>query len=252
MKRGDADKDGKLTEEELVAAAKALFKECDKDGKGAVDEKQLAEAIGRVLPPPGPPGFGRNSAFESDLLKDIIPYVESHYPVQADAEHRALVGLSMGGGQALGIGLKHLDTFAYVGGFSSALFGRQGNLIENPAEASKQLRLLWISCGDKDSLMAASKALYNSLEEQKVAHVVWHVDSGARVAGLEERPLFAFADAVPGQVGCRRAAGVSRLIYLPSAGSRRPLAGMNLLTPTPRNRTATRAAAPRLNSLPRR
>ena len=57
-------------------------------------------------------------------MKDIIPFVESHYPVLTDREHRAIAGLSMGGGQALTIGLlKHQDLFAYIGGFSSALFG---------------------------------------------------------------------------------------------------------------------------------
>ena len=64
--------------------------------------------------------FPAFAAFEQDLLKDIIPYVESHYSVKADREHRALAGLSMGGGQSLNFGLKHLDTFASVGGFSSA------------------------------------------------------------------------------------------------------------------------------------
>ena len=181
MKRADADKDGKLTEEELTAFAKDLFKECDKDGKGAVDEKQLAEAINRLLPPTGRPGGfrpGANTGFENDLLKDVIPYVESHYPVQADADHRAVVGLSMGGGQALTIGLKHLDTFAYVGGFSAALFGRQGDLIEDTTAAAKKLRLLWLSCGDKDSLMGASKSFRDSLDEKKVPNI-FHVDAGA-------------------------------------------------------------------------
>jgi enterochelin esterase-like enzyme len=181
MKRADADKDGKLTQDELVAAVKEIFKEIDKDGKGSVDEKQLAEAIGRSLPTPapgGPPfGPGATSAFEDDLLKDVIPYVESHYPVQADADHRALAGLSMGGGQALSIGLKHLDTFAWIGGFSSALFGRQ-DLVGDPDAASKRLKLLWLSCGDKDKLMTPSKAFQDSLDEKKVPHV-WHVDSGA-------------------------------------------------------------------------
>jgi enterochelin esterase-like enzyme len=175
MKRADTDKDGKVSLEEFLAAAEAVFKEIDKDKKGKVDEKQLAEAIGQLLPRGPGPGF--NSAFEDDLLKDIIPYVESHYPVKADAEHRAVAGLSMGGGQALGIGLRHLDTFAWVGGFSSALFGPQANQAPD-AEASKKLRLLWISCGDKDRLMDASKSLHTTLEEKKVAHV-WHVDSGA-------------------------------------------------------------------------
>jgi enterochelin esterase-like enzyme len=175
MRAADADKDGKLTEDELVAAAKRLFKECDKDGKGAVDEKQLAEGINRLLGPGRGPVV---DLFEDDLLKDVIPYVESHYPVKADAEHRALAGLSMGGGQALGIGLRHLDTFAWVGGFSSALFGRQGDLPADPGDASKKLRLLWISCGDQDRLMDGSRAFHTSLDERKVPHV-WHVDSGA-------------------------------------------------------------------------
>ena len=58
--------------------------------------------------------------FEEDLLDDVIPAIESRYSVIADREHRALAGLSMGGGQSLNFGLAHLDTFAWVGGFSSA------------------------------------------------------------------------------------------------------------------------------------
>jgi enterochelin esterase-like enzyme len=53
-------------------------------------------------------------------LKDVIPTIEAWYSVQADREHRALAGLSMGGGQSLNFGLAHLDTFVWVGGFSSA------------------------------------------------------------------------------------------------------------------------------------
>ena len=60
------------------------------------------------------------AAFEADLLEDVIPAIESRYSVVADREHRALAGLSMGGGQSLNFGLRHLDTFAWVGGFSSA------------------------------------------------------------------------------------------------------------------------------------
>jgi enterochelin esterase-like enzyme len=180
VKRADADNDGKVSLEKFLAAAEALFKEIDKDKTGKIDEKQLVEAIGRALPAavPGkfPGGFaGVNSIFENDLLKDLIPYVESHYPVKADADHRAIAGLSMGGGQALTIGLRHLDTFASVGGFSSALFGGQAGLV--PDNAAKKLRLLWVSCGDADTLMKGSRSLHDSLETKKVPHV-WHVDSG--------------------------------------------------------------------------
>jgi enterochelin esterase-like enzyme len=134
-------------------------------------------------------GKGGISAFEDDLLKDLIPYVESHYPVQADREHRAIAGLSMGGGQALRIGLKHLDKFAWVGGFSSALFGKQADLVADPADASKKLRLLWVSCGDQDRLLDASKSFHAALEEKKVPHV-WHVDAGGHTWPVWKNDLY--------------------------------------------------------------
>jgi enterochelin esterase-like enzyme len=122
--------------------------------------------------------FQAFEAFEGDLLKDIIPYVESHYSVQADREHRALAGLSMGGGQSLNFGLTHLETFAWVGGFSSAPNTRKAaDLIANPADAASRLRLLWVSCGDRDRLMNLSEPFHVALTEMKVPHV-WHVDSG--------------------------------------------------------------------------
>jgi hypothetical protein len=61
MKRADANKDGKVTLEELLTAAEALFKEADKGKKGTLDERALAAGINALFPPPGgfgPPGFG--------------------------------------------------------------------------------------------------------------------------------------------------------------------------------------------------
>jgi enterochelin esterase-like enzyme/acetyl esterase/lipase len=122
--------------------------------------------------------FKAFESFQDDLLKDLIPYVESHYSAHADREHRALAGLSMGGGQSLNIGLAHLDMFAWIGGFSSAPNTKPAaSLITDPAEASKNLRLLWLSCGDKDRLMNISMSFHAALEEKKVPHV-WHADSG--------------------------------------------------------------------------
>jgi enterochelin esterase-like enzyme len=196
MKRADTDKDGKLTFDEFLAAAKELFKEADKDSKGTVDEQQLAAAINRLAPAPAPAfparGLGGDTAFQDDLLKDILPYVESHSTVQADREHRAIAGLSMGGGQSFNIGLRHLDTFAWVAGFSSALFGRPGDLIAEPADASRKLRLLWLSCGDADRLMDASKSFHAALEQKKVPHL-WHVDSGGHTWPVWRNDLYHFS-----------------------------------------------------------
>jgi enterochelin esterase-like enzyme len=198
VRRADTDKDGKVSRDEWMAGAKQLFEELDKDKTGMVDEKQLAEGLTRMLVTPGfgrggggrggSRGPGGTSLFEEDLLKAIIPFVESHYSVQADAEHRAVAGLSMGGGQALTIGLKHLDLFAWVGGFSSALFDSATDLVGDTAAASKKVRLLWISCGDTDRLMEASKTFHTALQN-KVPHV-WHVDSGGHTWPVWKNDLY--------------------------------------------------------------
>jgi enterochelin esterase-like enzyme len=117
--------------------------------------------------------------FENDLMRDVIPYIESHYPVFTDREHRALAGLSMGGGQALNIGLSHIDLFAWVGGFSPAPNTKApAQLLTDPAAAKAKLKLLWLSCGNKDGLIRISQGVHNYLKEKNVPHI-WHVDGNA-------------------------------------------------------------------------
>ncbi len=127
---------------------------------------------------------GYGIAFENDLLHDIIPYIESHYSVYTDRKHRALAGLSMGGGQSLNIGLSHINTFAYVGGFSSAPNTNEigglsdAKLLPDLVAAKKKLKLLWLACGSKDGLFSVSQRVHQHLKEQGVRHV-WHVDTNA-------------------------------------------------------------------------
>ena len=122
--------------------------------------------------------FVAYAAFEKELVGDLIPFIESRYSVQGDREHRALAGLSMGGGQSLNFGLANLNTFAWVGGFSSAPNTSQpAQLVPDAAAATKQLKLLWVSCGDKDSLFNISEGVHTYLDAQKVPHI-WHIDVG--------------------------------------------------------------------------
>ncbi|MGC8641362.1 MAG: alpha/beta hydrolase-fold protein [Isosphaeraceae bacterium] len=119
------------------------------------------------------------AAFEQDLLKDVIPTIETRYSVQADRLHRALAGLSMGGGQSLNFGLAHLDTFAWVGAFSAAPNTKPAAvLVPDPSSAKGKLKLLWIACGNKDGLIRISQGVHVYLKEKGVPHV-WHVDSHA-------------------------------------------------------------------------
>lgn len=119
------------------------------------------------------------AAFEQDLLQDVIPAIEARYSVQADRKHRALAGLSMGGGQSLNFGLAHLDTFAWIGGFSSAPNTKPPvELLTDPAAAREKLKLLWVSCGNKDGLIRISQGVHAYLKEKNVSHV-WNVDGHA-------------------------------------------------------------------------
>jgi enterochelin esterase-like enzyme len=116
------------------------------------------------------------AVFERDLLDDVIPAIEARYSVQADAKHRAIAGLSMGGGQSLNFGLGHLDTFAWIGGFSSAPNTKApAQLLPDPGRARAKLRLLYLSCGTQDGLFGISQGVHGYLKEKDVPHV-WNVD----------------------------------------------------------------------------
>ncbi len=136
------------------------------------------------------------AVFEQDLLKDVIPTIESRYSVQADREHRALAGLSMGGGQSLNFGLAHLDTFAWVGGFSSAPNTKPpAQLLPDPAAATQHLKLLWLSSGNKDGLIRISQGVHAYLKEKQVPHV-WHVDGNGHDATHWKNNLWLFAQRI--------------------------------------------------------
>jgi enterochelin esterase-like enzyme len=134
--------------------------------------------------------------FEQDLLKDLIPFIDSKYSAKTNRENRALAGLSMGGGQSLNFGLAHLDTFAWVGGFSSAPnTSSPEQLVPDPAKATQMLKLLWISCGDRDGLMFISQRTHAYLKEKNVPHI-WHVDSGVHDFAVWKNDLFLFSQQI--------------------------------------------------------
>jgi enterochelin esterase family protein len=120
-----------------------------------------------------------------ELLGDVIPMIEKNYRVTANRTNRAITGLSMGGGQAFTIGLKHLDTFAWVGEFSSGLLSdTEFNLarhlpgfLDDPARANQQLKLLFLSCGTEDPRMPGHLDLTDALKSKHI-HYVWYPTPG--------------------------------------------------------------------------
>jgi enterochelin esterase-like enzyme len=136
------------------------------------------------------------NGFEPELLKDVMPFAEARYPIQADAEHRALAGLSMGGGQSLRIGVKHLDKFAWIGGFFSAYLQGKANLITNADDANKKIKLLYVACGDADTLFNSNKNLNIALDKSKVQHVWNVVPGGAHNFQVWKNDLYLFSQMI--------------------------------------------------------
>jgi enterochelin esterase-like enzyme len=119
------------------------------------------------------------AAFEQDLLQDVIPTIEAKYSVKTDKNNRAIAGLSMGGGQSLNFGLAHLDKFAWIGAFSSAPNTKAPTeLLSDPSLAKKNLKLLYLSGGNKDGLLRISQGVHQYLKENNIPHV-WNVDGHA-------------------------------------------------------------------------
>ena len=136
--------------------------------------------------------FEAYAAFERELLGDLIPVIEARYSVAADRTQRALAGLSMGGGQSLNFGLNNVDTFAWVGGFSSAPNTKApAELVPNPASA-RQLELLWVSCGNEDGLFNISAGVHEYLAAQNVPHE-WYIDAGGHTFPVWKNDLYHFA-----------------------------------------------------------
>ena len=157
------------------------------NGRAQTDDRPGPNAMGTA------PAFGK---FDQDLLGSLIPFIEGKYSVIKDRESRALAGLSMGGGQSLNFGLGNLDTFAWVGGFSSAPNTKPAaELVPDPEKATKQLKLLYVSCGNKDGLIRISQGVHAYLKEKNVPHT-WHVDEHAHDFQHWKKALYQFSQLI--------------------------------------------------------
>tara|TARA_R110001606_G_scaffold399292_1_gene583829 strand:- start:24497 stop:25348 length:852 start_codon:yes stop_codon:yes gene_type:complete len=159
------------------------------NGRAMKDDR----AGGNVFEPARVEAF---ATFEKDLLNDLIPFVEKNYPVLTGREHRAIAGLSMGGGQSLNFGLGNLDKFAWVGGFSSAPNTKAPEvLVPDPAAAKAQLKLLWISCGDKDDLIRFSERTHDYLVQHAVPHI-YYIEPGVHDFKVWKNGLYLFSQLI--------------------------------------------------------
>ena len=120
--------------------------------------------------------FKNQQLYSEQLLKEVIPMAEAKWNIANDRDHRAIAGLSMGGGHSIYTGLNHPETFAYVGAFSSAVvspalestgwrsaadeagWAKGFEAILPNYKTQQPVKLFWESCGTEDSLITANRA----------------------------------------------------------------------------------------------
>jgi len=131
-------------------------------------------------------------AYHDDLVKEIIPFVEANFSAFTDRANRGIAGMSMGSGQALNIGLTNLDKFAWVAVVAPAPNTRPpAELIPNPT-ALNQLKLFWLSVGNRDSLYRVAQGVHTYATEKGVPHI-WRVDTNAHDTGAMSANFYHFA-----------------------------------------------------------
>ena len=159
------------------------------NGRALADDR----ATGNMFAPEKVEGFAR---FERDLLEHLIPAIEKKYAALTDREHRALAGLSMGGGQTLNFGLGNLDRFAWIGAFSSAPNTRPpAELVPDPAAVKAKMKLLYLSCGNKDGLIRISQDVHGYFKKHDIPHI-WNVDDEGHTPRTWASNLYHFAQRI--------------------------------------------------------
>jgi len=121
------------------------------------------------------PWLKQAALFRDDLINDVLPLVEARYRVKQKQADRAIAGLSMGGGQAVEVGLARTDLFRYVGAFSAYVPDAPTDptvkaFAADAKKANRNLALLWIAIGKDDSLLDGQKAFDAYLTEKGIRH----------------------------------------------------------------------------------
>lgn len=144
----------------------------------------------------GPFSFGggglRMEEFVNDFVKDIKPHIEKHYRTKNDRSNRAIAGLSMGGAHTIDIAFQNLKDYAYIGVYSSGIFGINGGFgndqgpsweerhkdtLDN-ADLKNDLKLVWFATGKDDFLLDTTKATVAMLKDHDFDVVYEETEGG--------------------------------------------------------------------------
>lgn len=120
-----------------------------------------------------------------ELVENLIPYINSHYPIKTGRENTAIAGNSMGGRNTLFAAFSHPEIFGYVGAFSSAsilpdeTYSHVPPLMKELNPPSKMFPLLMLSVGISDDVCGdVSYKLHNLMLSKNIEHIFYDTEGG--------------------------------------------------------------------------
>lgn len=132
-----------------------------------------------------PAHFAAFDNFINDLRDDLMPYIAEHYAIAAGRENTAIAGLSMGGREALYIGLTMKETFGYVGAFCPAPGVLPYNVEKGLFQAEdfkadpEYDTFILINAGKTDGVVGAWPQTYSdALTANGTEHIFYVTDGG--------------------------------------------------------------------------
>lgn len=119
------------------------------------------------------------SLFGDVLVDELLPWVESHYPVYTERSRLALGGISRGAAWAMHIGFTHPDLFAALGAHSLPPFLRDMYSLPGWISGIPQgeIPVVYLDSGRQDPWLADALAFETILAEQGVPHE-WYYNAG--------------------------------------------------------------------------
>jgi S-formylglutathione hydrolase FrmB len=129
------------------------------------------------------------ASYNAYVATELVDYVDANYRTLASPQSRAIAGISMGGRIATMTALQHLQRFGIVGAFSAAL---RMDANEAVAGAAGSPTYFYVSCGTRDSLLAASQQFVMRLAEQRLMHEYHEIPGGEHAWNVWDEELRVF------------------------------------------------------------
>lgn len=177
---------------------------------------QVAAAVGDAKTPEQRAGLSSSldtiAVFEKELPNEIMPMVEKYYRTYNDRDHRAIAGLSFGGGTAFGVAARRMDLFGYLAEFATGTFGGTRNppsgyvgygpfvpdnftpnLYRKMSDPKTRFKLFYMACGETDPRLPFQLAAYEEFKKQGVAPIMFETLPGGHDYKFFRRAMANFA-----------------------------------------------------------